>query len=52
MELHNKEDIKSMRSRNVNAFLVGESLMTTNDPGKKLQELFFEKINFYLVRLY
>ena len=41
--IHSKEDIKSMRSRNVNAFLVGESLMTTNDPGKKLQELFFEK---------
>ena len=30
-----------MRSRNVNAFLV-ESLMTTNDPGKKLQELFLK----------
>ena len=41
--IHSKEDIKSMRSRNVNAFLVGESLMTTNDPGKRLQELFFEK---------
>lgn len=39
--IHNKEDIHSMRLHSVNAFLVGESLMSSDDPGKKLKELFF-----------
>jgi indole-3-glycerol phosphate synthase len=34
------QDIALMRSRGVNAFLVGEALMKAEDPGVKLEELF------------
>ena len=36
----NFEDVQAMRARNVNAFLVGEALMRSQDPGERLQELF------------
>ena len=35
-----REDVESMRRRNVNAFLVGEALMRANDPGLALEGLF------------
>ena len=34
------EEVEIMQSRGVNSFLVGESLMRAQDPGKKMQELF------------
>jgi len=34
-------DVQLMRSNNVNAFLVGEAFMRAEDPGQKMQELFF-----------
>jgi indole-3-glycerol phosphate synthase len=34
-------DVALMRANNVNAFLVGEAFMRSNDPGKRLSELFF-----------
>lgn len=36
-----REDIESMRESGVNAFLVGESFMRADEPGDKLNELFF-----------
>ncbi|MFZ1295733.1 MAG: indole-3-glycerol-phosphate synthase TrpC, partial [Pseudomonadales bacterium] len=33
-------DVRAMRKRGVNAFLVGESLMRAPDPGARLRELF------------
>ncbi len=35
------KDVKRMRSRQVNAFLVGEAFMRAEDPGARLRELFF-----------
>lgn len=37
----NVEDVKTMRSHNVNAFLVGEAFMRQPDPGVALEQLFF-----------
>jgi indole-3-glycerol phosphate synthase len=34
------EDVRLMRRHDVNAFLVGETLMRSADPGAKLRELF------------
>lgn len=34
------EDVKSMRDHGVNAFLVGEALMRSPDPGKALERIF------------
>lgn len=39
--IHTPADVELMRERGVNAFLVGEAFMRADDPGKKLQELFF-----------
>ncbi|MFZ5724583.1 MAG: indole-3-glycerol phosphate synthase TrpC [Pseudomonadota bacterium] len=39
--INTKQDVAAMRSRNVNAFLVGESFMRAPEPGAKLRELFF-----------
>ena len=39
--IHKPEDIKLMREHNVNSFLVGEAFMRADEPGEKLQELFF-----------
>jgi len=39
--IHTGEDVRLMRDNNVNAFLVGEAFMRADDPGEKLEELFF-----------
>jgi len=39
--IHTKADVDLMRQHQVNAFLVGETFMREEQPGKKLQELFF-----------
>ena len=39
--IHSPADIAAMREHQVNAFLVGESLMRAEDPGRQLGELFF-----------
>ncbi len=38
--IHTPADVASMREREVNAFLVGESFMRADEPGEKLAELF------------
>ncbi|HEB63453.1 MAG TPA: indole-3-glycerol phosphate synthase TrpC [Gammaproteobacteria bacterium] len=38
--IHSAQDVKLMRDHNVNAFLVGEAFMRTENPGKTLAELF------------
>ncbi|MFZ5757229.1 MAG: indole-3-glycerol phosphate synthase TrpC [Pseudomonadota bacterium] len=39
--INTRQDVALMRSRSVNAFLVGESFMRAPEPGDKLRELFF-----------
>lgn len=39
--INTKQDVAAMRAKNVNAFLVGETLMRAPEPGEKLRELFF-----------
>ncbi len=39
--IHTVDDVALMRSRGVNAFLVGEAVMKAPAPGEKLRELFF-----------
>lgn len=38
--IHTRDDVALMRSRGVNAFLVGEAFMKAGEPGRKLAELF------------
>lgn len=38
--IHTSDDVQHMREHQVNCFLVGESMMRAEDPGKKLKELF------------
>lgn len=38
--IHSKYDVALLRANDVNAFLVGETLMRAEDPGRKLVELF------------
>lgn len=38
--IHTPADVKLMRDNNVNAFLVGEAFMRSDEPGEKLAELF------------
>jgi len=38
--IHTAEDVAAMRSKGVNAFLVGEAFMRAEEPGVKLAELF------------
>ena len=38
--IHNSDDVAVMRANNVNAFLVGEAFMRSQEPGEKLRELF------------
>ncbi|RLA22617.1 MAG: indole-3-glycerol phosphate synthase TrpC [Gammaproteobacteria bacterium] len=40
--IHNKEDITLLRQHEVHSFLVGESFMRADEPGEKLNELFFQ----------
>ena len=40
--IHSAEDVALMRAHKVNAFLVGEAFMRAPDPGRALQELFFQ----------
>ena len=37
----NRADVKLMRDHNINAFLVGEAFMRSQDPGLALKALFF-----------
>ena len=39
--IHSRDDVAAMRAKNVHGFLVGEAFMRADDPGTKLQELFF-----------
>ena len=39
--IHTIDDISAMRENSVDAFLVGEAFMRADDPGEKLQALFF-----------
>lgn len=39
--IHTREDVATMRSADVHAFLVGEAFMRATDPGEKLRDLFF-----------
>lgn len=38
--IHTTNDVNLMRSNNINTFLIGESFMRADDPGKKLAEIF------------
>jgi len=38
--IHTKADVQRMRSAKINAFLVGEAFMRSEDPGAALQDLF------------
>jgi len=38
--INTRQDVATMRQQGVNAFLVGETFMKAEDPGKKLRELF------------
>jgi indole-3-glycerol phosphate synthase len=38
--IHTRDDVAALRSRGVQAFLVGEALMRQPDPGEGLRELF------------
>ncbi len=39
--IHTPDDVAYMRQHQVNSFLVGEAFMRADEPGEKLQELFF-----------
>ncbi len=39
--IRSREDIELMQKNNVNAFLIGETFMKTEDPGEELKRLFF-----------
>jgi indole-3-glycerol phosphate synthase len=39
--IHTRKHVALMRKNNVNAFLVGEAFMSADNPGQKLQQLFF-----------
>jgi indole-3-glycerol phosphate synthase len=38
--IHHREDVVVMRENNVNAFLVGEAFMRSDEPGERLRDLF------------
>lgn len=39
--IHSREDVQLLRKQGVSAFLVGEALITADNPGGKLKELFY-----------
>ncbi len=39
--IHSIDDVMAMRGHNVNAFLVGEAFMRSDDPGMRLMEMFY-----------
>ena len=41
--IHTVEDVQRMRAHNINAFLVGERFMRDPNPGRALQQLFFQE---------
>lgn len=41
--IHTRKDVVAMQARGVNSFLVGEAFMKAPEPGKALQELFFDR---------
>jgi indole-3-glycerol phosphate synthase len=43
--IHTVDDVALMRSRGVNAFLVGETFMKAREPGDKLAELFASQVD-------
>jgi len=43
--IHTREDVARLRDAGINAFLVGESFMKSDDPGAKLNELFSDAKN-------
>jgi len=42
--IHSREDVRQLQSSKINAFLVGEAFMRSEDPGVALQKLFFEGV--------
>ena len=38
--IHSPADVAAMRQHNVNAFLVGEAFMRSEEPGERLAEMF------------
>jgi indole-3-glycerol phosphate synthase len=42
--IHTREDVDRMNRSNINAFLVGEAFMRSEDPGQALRELFFTEV--------
>ncbi len=38
--IHTREDVARLRKNRVDAFLVGEAFMESDDPGARLRELF------------
>ena len=38
--IHSRDDVAAMRRQNVNAFLVGEAFMRSEEPGDRLSEMF------------
>jgi indole-3-glycerol phosphate synthase len=39
--INTPEQVQALRSKHVNAFLIGEAFMRADDPGEKLRQLFF-----------
>jgi indole-3-glycerol phosphate synthase len=42
--IHTLEDVRQLQLSRINAFLVGEAFMRSEDPGVALQKLFFEGV--------
>ncbi|MDB3967467.1 indole-3-glycerol phosphate synthase TrpC, partial [Porticoccaceae bacterium] len=38
--IHSRDDVAAMRQQNVNAFLVGEAFMRSEEPGDRLSQMF------------
>jgi indole-3-glycerol phosphate synthase len=42
--IHTQSDVRRLQSADINAFLVGEAFMRSEDPGVALKSLFFEEV--------